>query len=246
MTAHPLFSALDVIFVAGLLNDAEWVEELARGEPRDVTSRAAAAAAAGEQQCGAFAEPGSVEQLHALYWAACATGNVDAAMWMLQRGADANSISPMHHLSDAVMMAADRGYDSVIRALSVTARVPRNLLFAACLGGLVDVVTNCINNGYDISSEYGITEQTPIEIAVDDDHLDVINALLYAGADVSEYSHIFTGLLRDRPSQRPRRLELFRRMLTKGAEFTGDDFFSRLWRLMGTWSWHTSSSTTAM
>ena len=190
--AHSAFSLLDAIHVAGQMDDAAWVTELACNlsskstQPR-VATRAATAAARVIEAGDAgrrFQIPTSLELLRGLFWSACASGSVELASFLLDCGVSVDTVSPFTGSWDsAVLIAGGRGYAGIVRVAHNKGLASNDFLWAACAAGEPLLVSLRLQCGDDPNGEHEVTGDMPLFLACAGRHSDVIHVLLDKGAD---------------------------------------------------------------
>ena len=193
MSGHPHFTPVDTCLVAGELCDAEWVGDLARNaappteHPR-ARSAAAAAALAAEM-------PLTPAVIDALYWAACASGNVGVAVAMLDKEADPYTQYECEVVSSlsAIMVATDRGHRSIVLALVDEDRLVgmpdlSEALYAACSTDCRDAVRLLLEHGAPVDAVCDAPDtylETALKAACRRGNIECVDILLAAGASVT-------------------------------------------------------------
>jgi serine/threonine-protein phosphatase 6 regulatory ankyrin repeat subunit B len=120
-------------------------------------------------------------------------GKISEVQTALENGADINFRDQMG--GSALLNAAHAGHEDIVKFLiakgadinlrsSYPDHKKQNLLHCACLGGLLWLVKDLINKGFDINEDDGFESHpnTPLDYALWGDHLEVVDFLLSKGA----------------------------------------------------------------
>ena len=150
------------------------------------------------------------DQRTSLFWA-CAKGNMEVAMALLDRGADVdardvNQRTPLHAACkngnmELVMALVDRGAD--VDARNVHQWTP---LHDACLNGYMELAMALVDRGADVDAR-DIYQRTPLHYACNRGNMELAMALVKKGANV--YSVNSDG---NKPRCAPAMINLFNRL----------------------------------
>ena len=226
LMAHPTFSPIDHIFVAGRMDDAAWFMEL---------------------YAASFAAPDDPPPLviDVFFWSACACGLVDVALHLADLGADLNSWFGDARFQTPIIVAGLRGRGDVVRALAADGRddypVLADIMMAACYGGFADVVKDFMG-AVNLSDPHCAYMTTPLNAALLGGHKEVVLLLLQAGVPVDYVpdhpaagSSLSAALCLDvasdigmysAPITIAVRSELVLELLSRGVVVTGEDLSS--------------------
>ncbi|XP_046337772.2 ankyrin repeat domain-containing protein 17-like [Haliotis rufescens] len=122
---------------------------------------------------------------------ACKGGNVEVVKFVLSLGMQSINSRGWQEMTP-VMLAADKGYKEVVELLvskgadvSLLDKGHDTLLHLACKGGNVEVVKFVLSLGMLSINSRGWQEMTPVMLAADKGHKEVVELLVSKGADVS-------------------------------------------------------------
>ena len=187
--SHPSCTLIDSLIAAGQTNSPEWFHELLTAEALELIAQS------------------PTEDLNAVFWAACAVGDVPAATRLLAAGASGDAVIPPSlggSFSSATVNAACRGRSGIVSLLAATSNAA-SVLLSACHLGLTDVARYAvIERGANIkalvdSSDCelgtGHTKVSPLSLACGNGHLETVDMLLDLGAD-SRSREVLASLLR--------------------------------------------------